>query len=182
MYIIRGVIHRPQVLFLDEPTRGLDITSRNRIWHFFAEMRRHLGITVLLTTHYLEEAADCDNVAFLKAGRVIDRGAPAALVGALGEWLLEVEAEQKIIDRLARRFARPIRDGGRATFRVPAGMDMSIAQLQAELGEELVALRRRRPTLNDVFLWLNEFSVAMLHPSTTAQANVHPIPAARTLR
>ena len=65
--IARGVIHQPQILFLDEPTIGLDLPNRRAIWRHIARLRIELGITVFLTTHYLEEAIDCDEVAFLSA-------------------------------------------------------------------------------------------------------------------
>ena len=78
--IARGVIHQPQILFLDEPTIGLDLPNRRAIWRHIAQLRAQLGITVLLTTHYLEEAADCDEVAFLSSGRIVRNGHPRALI------------------------------------------------------------------------------------------------------
>ncbi|MGH8753900.1 MAG: ABC transporter ATP-binding protein, partial [Burkholderiales bacterium] len=74
--IARGVIHRPQILFLDEPTIGLDVPNRRNIWRFIARLRTELNVTVFLTTHYLEEAVDCDKVAFIKQGRIVKIGPP----------------------------------------------------------------------------------------------------------
>ena len=69
--IVRGVLHRPQVLFLDEPTIGLDIINRRSIWQYLQRLRTQEGLTILLTTHYLEEAAPCHRVAFLARGQLI---------------------------------------------------------------------------------------------------------------
>ena len=80
--IARGMIHQPQILFLDEPTIGLDLPNRRAIWRHIAGLGRSLGITVFLTTHYLEEATDCDEVAFLSAGRIVRNGHPRTLIEA----------------------------------------------------------------------------------------------------
>ena len=90
--IVRGVLHEPQVLFLDEPTIGLDLPNRRRIWRFIERLRARTGMTVLLTTHYLEEANPCDRVCFIRKGKLVDAGAPQDLVGRLGRHMLEIES------------------------------------------------------------------------------------------
>jgi ABC-2 type transport system ATP-binding protein len=77
--IVRALMHRPQVLFLDEPTAGLDPESRRALWAYLARARAELGTTVFLTTHYLEEAEAADGVCVLAGGRIIERGTPAQL-------------------------------------------------------------------------------------------------------
>jgi len=72
--IVRGVLHEPRILFLDEPTIGLDLPNRRRIWRFIERLRARTGMTVLLTTHYLEEADGCDRVAFIRRGRLVESG------------------------------------------------------------------------------------------------------------
>ena len=74
--IVRGVIHHPRILFLDEPTIGLDLPNRRKIWRFIENLRAQTGMTVLLTTHYLEEADGCDRVAFIKSGKLVKSGSP----------------------------------------------------------------------------------------------------------
>jgi ABC-2 type transport system ATP-binding protein len=75
--IVRALMHRPAVLFLDEPTAGLDPESRRGLWAYLRQARAALGTTVLLTTHYLEEAESADAVCVLARGRIIERGSPA---------------------------------------------------------------------------------------------------------
>ncbi|MGD2141158.1 MAG: ATP-binding cassette domain-containing protein, partial [Burkholderiales bacterium] len=83
--IVRGVLHEPRVLFLDEPTIGLDLPNRRRIWRFIEHLRARTGMTVLLTTHYLEEAYPCDRVCFIRKGKLVNEGEPESLVSKLGK-------------------------------------------------------------------------------------------------
>src|SRR3954462_4325703 len=92
--IVRGVIHHPKILFLDEPTIGLDLPNRRRIWRFIERLRARTGMTVLLTTHYLEEADACDRVAFIRKGRLVESGPPRELVARLGRHIVELEAAE----------------------------------------------------------------------------------------
>jgi len=154
--IARGMLHQPKILFLDEPTIGLDVPNRRAIWRHIGRLRAELGITVFLTTHYLEEAIDCDEVAFLSAGRIVRSGTPATLIEQLGRTIVEIESDhpQEIADRLAPRFGVPLIEGDTVHFRVdrePA----ELGSLQAELATLARATRWRRPNLNDVFLWMS---------------------------
>lgn len=154
--IVRGVLHEPRVLFLDEPTIGLDLPSRRHIWRFIGRLRARTGMTVLLTTHYLEEADGCDRVAFIRKGRLVSSGAPRMLVERLGRHVIEIEAED--LDAAAAvlepRLGEWLRDGDVALFRHADEALAPLAALQAELGDRASAWRVRRPNLNDVFLWL----------------------------
>jgi ABC-2 type transport system ATP-binding protein len=142
--IARGVIHRPQILFLDEPT----------IWRHIARLRTELGITVFLTTHYLEEAIDCDEVAFLSSGRIVRSGPPRALVEQLGTHIIEVETEQRaeLAQQLAPRLGEALIEGDCVHFR--CHRETADLLSQAELASKARAVRWRRPNLNDVFLWV----------------------------
>jgi ABC-2 type transport system ATP-binding protein len=91
--IARGILHEPRVLFLDEPTAGLDPRARRALWELIQALRRSSGLTVFLTTHYVEEAEPCDRVAVLDHGRLVVLGSPAELkrdagVGSLEEVFL----------------------------------------------------------------------------------------------
>lgn len=154
--IARGVIHRPRILFLDEPTIGLDLPNRRAIWRYIAQLRVNLGITVFLTTHYLEEAVDCDEVAFLSSGRIVQTGAPPLLIEQLGRWIVEIETEQpaEIARKLAPRLGPPLIEADRVHFRCEHEPG-ELGALQAELASLARAVRWRRPNLNDVFLWVN---------------------------
>jgi ABC-2 type transport system ATP-binding protein len=155
--IVRGVLHEPQVLFLDEPTIGLDVPNRRRIWRFIERLRARTGMTVLLTTHYLEEANPCDRVCFIRKGRLVDAGAPHDLVGRLGRHILEIESSnlEALTARLEPKLGECLIDGDVAFFR-HADEDLStLARLQTETGSAAIAWRVRRPNLNDVFLWIS---------------------------
>jgi ABC-2 type transport system ATP-binding protein len=155
--IARGVLHRPRILFLDEPTLGLDVPSRRGIWRFIERLRREEGMTVFLTTHYLEEAEECDHVAFLAAGKIIGDGAPKALVQSLGSYIIEIESDplEPLVAALSPRLGPCLQDGAKASFRVQ-DEHFNFTDLQRELDERVHAVRWRRPNLNDVFLWVND--------------------------
>jgi ABC-2 type transport system ATP-binding protein len=153
--IVRGVLHEPRILFLDEPTIGLDVPNRRSIWRFIERLRARMGTTVLLTTHYLEEADGCDRVAFIRKGRLVESGAPRQLVERLGRHILEVEGpELETLSRLLEpHLGTCLRDGEMAMFRCRDELD-SLARLQAQVGAKASAWRVRKPNLNDVFLWV----------------------------
>jgi ABC-2 type transport system ATP-binding protein len=156
--IARGVLHRPEVLFLDEPTIGLDLPSRRRIWRFIAQLRAETGMTVLLTTHYLEEAADCDRVAFIRGGKIVLSGEPAALVGDLGAEIIEVSADQpEAVRAELEAVLGPARvEFETLSFRPPQHDPARLNALVESLGNRVRSVVVRRPNLNDVFLWVNQ--------------------------
>lgn len=155
--IARGVIHHPQILFLDEPTIGLDVPNRRKIWSYIARLRAQTGMTVFLTTHYLEEAVDCDQVAFIKSGRIVKSGPPRELIKSLGAYVIDIEAHElaQLCDELKPRLGPCLLDAEHGSF-LFHGDAAQLAALQAELGDRIAALRWRHPNLNDVFLWVNE--------------------------
>ena len=159
--IARGVLHRPRILFLDEPTLGLDVASRRAIWRFIERLRREEGMTVFLTTHYLEEVEACDQVAFLASGRIIGTGSPEYLVQQFGQYVLEVDSDDldAIAGLLSPRLGSCLKEGATASFRV-VDEHFSFAELQAELDASVQAVRWRRPNLNDVFLWVNDSTLS----------------------
>ena len=156
--IVRGVIHHPKILFLDEPTIGLDLPNRRKIWRFIENLREQTGMTVLLTTHYLEEADSCDRVAFIKNGKLVQSGSPAEMIASLGRYIVEIESPD--VDALAQRLmpslGNHLRDGNVAHFRYAHDDVSRLAGLQTEPGIQVSALRWRQPNLNDVFLWVAE--------------------------
>jgi len=159
--IARGVLHHPRILFLDEPTLGLDVPSRRAIWRFIERLRRDEGMTVFLTTHYLEEAEECDQVAFLAAGKIIGSGAPKTLVQGLGSYILEVESDHldMLVAVLSPRLGPCLQDDVKASFRIH-DEHFNFMDLQAEFDERTRSVRWRRPNLNDVFLWVTDPTVS----------------------
>ena len=156
--IVRGVIHHPKILFLDEPTIGLDLPNRRKIWRFIENLRAQTGMTVLLTTHYLEEADSCDRVAFIKNGKLVKSGTPAEMIASLGRHIIEIESPdiEMLGQRLAALLGPCLRDGNVAHFRYAENDVGRLASLQSEPGIQISALRWRQPNLNDVFLWVAE--------------------------
>jgi ABC-2 type transport system ATP-binding protein len=95
--IVRSLMHRPAVLFLDEPTAGLDVASRRALWQYLREVREKSGTTLLLTTHYLEEAEDADAVCIIDKGRIVAQGSPAQLKGSAGSAVKLEDAYLRIL-------------------------------------------------------------------------------------
>jgi len=155
--IIRGVLHSPKVLFLDEPTVGLDLPSRRRIWRFIQQLIDEDRLTVVLTTHYLEEAAPCDNVAFIKGGKRVSEGAPKQLVASLGNNIVEVDGTDisKYIELLQLDSKEYMMDGGTLLIRTHDRQTRSIDNIQSTLSGNADMVSVRKPNLNDVFLWLS---------------------------
>jgi len=90
LLIARALVHRPRLLILDEPTAGVDLELRYELWHYLRRLHADEGLTILLTTHYIEEAeALCERVAFIKQGRIIDEGTPQELIALHGTDRLE---------------------------------------------------------------------------------------------
>ena len=152
--IARGVLHKPKVLFLDEPTIGLDLPHRRAIWRFVEQLRRNEGMTVFLTTHYLEEAAACDWVDFIQQGHLQEGGTPKALAKQLAEMILEVECVdlEHVIKKLTPLFGKPIQEDQQLSFKV-ADKDIDFSTLQTSLGDAISSMQWRKPNLNDVYLW-----------------------------
>ena len=158
--IARGVLHRPRILFLDEPTRGLDVINRRNIWGFIGRLRREEGLTVFLTTHYLEEAEGCDHIAFLAGGETVGEGTPRSMIEGLAQQILEIEGDElePVITALGDRLGPCLRENRKATFIVKEDFDAASwisASLGGKLGDHIEGVRQRRPNLNDVFVWVN---------------------------
>lgn len=152
--IARGVMHQPEVLFLDEPTIGLDLPNRRAIWRFVEQLRRDEGMTVFLTTHYLEEAEACDRVDFMQGGRLRPGGQPDYLMRQLAAYILEIHCAdvEQVTKKLTPEFGTPISEDETLTFRV-ASPDVDFHKLQQSLGAAVSSMQWRKPNLNDVYLW-----------------------------
>ncbi len=152
--IARGVLHRPKILFLDEPTVGLDLPNRRAIWRFIEQLRREEGLTVFLTTHYLEEAVACDHVDFIQYGALQQGGSPADLIQRLSTYILEIDTPdpENISALLSPLFGLPIREYEHLSFKITKD-DVDFSGLQNTLSDRVVSMKWRQPNLNDVYLW-----------------------------
>ncbi len=111
--IARALLHRPKILILDEPTTGLDPQTRKNLWDVISDLRKNEGMTVFLTTHYMEEAADADYVVILDSGKTAATGTPLALKNAyVGDYLTLYGVEEGVVKGLGLNY-EPVRDGFR---------------------------------------------------------------------
>ena len=153
-----ALVHSPKILFLDEPTTGLDPQSRTALWEEVALLRREAGVTVFLTTQYLEEAdVLADRVGIIDHGRIVAEGTPGALKAEIGRPSLHAiprrdEDRPKIADFLAR-FGDPLESTRDVAIRLRDGLGLTdiVRAVDAD-GVEVADLELRAPTLDDVFL------------------------------
>src|SRR5512143_2551331 len=152
--IARGLLHSPRVLFLDEPTIGLDPQSRASVWEYIRALRTREDITVFLTTHYMDEAEHCDRIAIMDAGRIVALDTPEALKAAVGKDRVQITTsdDEAAIAALRGRFGlEAAMHSGAVTFAVPDG-ERFVPRLFAELDVPIRSVSVARPTLDDVFL------------------------------
>jgi ABC-2 type transport system ATP-binding protein len=152
--IARGLLHSPRVLFLDEPTVGLDPQTRASIWEYIHELRRSEEITIFLTTHYMDEAENCDRIAIMDMGRIVALDAPETLKASVGTDRVQIKTADDALatQRLRDHFGlQPSMHDGAVTFAVSAGEEF-VPQLFAELDVPILSVSVARPSLDDVFL------------------------------
>ena len=152
--IARGLLHSPRVLFLDEPTVGLDPQTRLSIWNYLGELRQREAITIFMTTHYMDEAEHCDRIAIINEGRIIALDTPDALKASIGtdRVLISTADDEAAITALAELFGITAeRRDGQVMFHVPDG-ERFVPRLFAELPVPIRAVSVARPSLDDVFL------------------------------
>jgi ABC-2 type transport system ATP-binding protein len=152
--IARGLVHSPQVLFLDEPTIGLDPQTRAAIWDYLHDLRRRTGITVFVTTHYMDEAEHCDRIAIMDHGEVVVEDTPEALKSSIGtdRIALRTDDDELAITRVRERLGLEAgMHEGQVTLAVPEGA-LVVPRLFTELGVHIQSVTVTRPSLDDVFL------------------------------
>nr|QNO58025.1 glucose import ATP-binding protein GlcV [Methanosarcinales archaeon ANME-1 ERB7] len=156
--LARGFIHHPKVLFLDEPTLGLDTQTRRRTWDYIKELNEREGVTIVLTTHYMEEADYlCDRVGIIDQGKIIVLDSPKKLVDLIGSDLVTLELNTPnaaaIFENLDFVTDVQAHNGfvtlkmERADLRIPTIMEHA-----RESGLEIKSVNMRKPSLEDVFL------------------------------
>jgi ABC-2 type transport system ATP-binding protein len=152
--IARGLMHSPRVLFLDEPTIGLDPQTRRSIWNYVRTLKETEEITIFMTTHYMEEAEWCDRIAIMDQGVIVALDTPEALKARVGADRIRIETEndETAIASLRERFSiDAVVSEGAVTFRIPSG-EVFVPRLFAELGVPIRSVSVSRPTLDDVFM------------------------------
>ena len=152
--IARGLLHSPQVLFLDEPTIGLDPQTRASIWEYIRELHRREDITVFVTTHYMDEAENCDRIAIMNEGRIVALDTPEELKQAIGKDRVAITTDDDAaaIASLHEQFEieAAVHEGA-VSFAVTDGAAF-VPQLFARLDVPIHSVTVTRPSLDDVFL------------------------------
>ncbi len=152
--IARGMMHSPRVLFLDEPTIGLDPQTRRSIWSYIRELKEREEITIFMTTHYMDEAEWCDRIAIMDHGQIVALDAPDTLKAGVGKdrVVIHTDDDDAAIAALQERFDIEARmSEGAVTFGVTGG-EQFVPRLFAELGVPIQGVSVSRPTLDDVFM------------------------------
>ncbi|MEK6531194.1 MAG: ATP-binding cassette domain-containing protein [Deltaproteobacteria bacterium] len=157
--IARGLLHTPKVLFLDEPTLGLDPQTRSHVWEHILRLKGRIGNTVFLTTHYMEEAEVCDRIAIIDRGRVIACGAPAELKASVRGDIVRIKTsdDEAASLEIEKGFGiSPVKTEQGISFTIEGGepAERFIPRLFGRLTVGVVSVDVRKPSLEDVFIKL----------------------------
>jgi len=154
--IARGLLHHPRVLFLDEPTLGLDPQTRRRIWDYIHDLRKRENLAIFMTTHYMDEAENCDRIAIIDYGRTVALDTLEKLKDGVGGDVISVKTEdnEEAMRLLEGQYKlKPGIENGIISFTVPHGEEF-LPKFVSGFPLRLLSIGLRRPTLEDVFLKL----------------------------
>ena len=160
--IARGLLHHPRVLFLDEPTLGLDPQTRRHIWDYLRRLREEKGVTMFMTTHYMDEAENCDRIAIIDHGKIVSLDTPEKLKGLVGGDIVTVRTSdnERAREKLGQFENVSMRDGpeDQLIIETESG-DQFIPRMMTAFSNggspvEVQSVNLRRPTLEDVFIKL----------------------------
>lgn len=147
--ICRALIHQPKILFMDEPTTGLDPVNRARIWDFINNLRKKNKVTIFLTTHYMDEASKCSKICFIKNGNIIKVDSPNKFLEDSFELVVEFnELDDKLYNQITKLLNNGLKVGNNSIFGLN---DESLLSQIRKISSEYAV---RKTNLNDVFLWL----------------------------
>jgi ABC-2 type transport system ATP-binding protein len=160
--IARGMLNRPRVLFLDEPTLGLDVQTRRLLWDYAKRLNKESGTTILLNTHYIEEADHlCDRIAILEQGKIVAMGTPKDLKDFTGDSVLSIKLSQEAltdefasllngmswVKKVSRHDAQLEISVGNEGMKMP-----EVVRFARKRGFAISSISERKPSLEDVFL------------------------------
>jgi ABC-2 type transport system ATP-binding protein len=154
--VARGLIHRPRVLFLDEPTLGLDPQSRTSLWEFITELPKKHNVTIFMTTHYMEEAEVCNRIAIIDKGKIIAMGSPEELKRTVGGDIVYIRTADNMNAKqeIEKLLNTPVSEKEGELYMTCDMGDTCIPEMMRKIREKVISVRLQRPTLNDVFLKL----------------------------
>ena len=147
--ICRALIHQPKILFMDEPTTGLDPVNRARIWDFINNLRKKNKVTIFLTTHYMDEASKCSKICFIKNGNIIKVDSPNKFLEDSFKLVVEFsELDDNLYNQIKKLLNNGLKVGNNSIFGLN---DESLLSQIRKISSEYAV---RKTNLNDVFLWL----------------------------
>ena len=154
--IARGLLHYPRVLFLDEPTIGLDPQTRLHLWTYILNLRQQKQITMFMTTHYMDEAEYCDRIAIMDHGRIVALDTPANLKSMVGGDVIRLKTSDNMLaaQQINEHFGVESRENkGELVFEIAGGEEM-VPRIVEAVTARVISISVRRPTLDDVFIKL----------------------------
>ena len=148
--IIRSLMHKPKVLFLDEPTIGLDPLSRKNLWEYLKTVRKQQNITIFLTTHYLEEAEEADTVCIISKGKIVSLGTPTQIKNTLIDEYILIDADNR--NKLTKELeSKKIKFTGNGPFKIDIE-NKNLQKLIQDIKTPLSMLKTHSPTLEEAYL------------------------------
>jgi ABC-2 type transport system ATP-binding protein len=152
--LAKGLLHKPRLLLLDEPSTGLDPAARRELWHYLATLRKEEGVTILLTTHIMEEAQGCDRLAILDRGSLIALGTPDELKQGVGGDVIIVQGRDAALlgEQVRQKFSLPVTVLN-DTLRIERSQGHEfVAKLAEAFPGQIDSISVGKPTLEDVFI------------------------------
>ena len=151
--LIRGLLHKPRVLFLDEPTIGLDPQTRANVWAFIKEMKKIEGTTIFVTTHYIEEASDFDRIAIIDHGRIVAVGNPQKLINEMGKATVTFGAtDSATVETLLRNGMSGL---GSGEYQIKTeDPDLFLKQMMNLSGLKINDFKINKPVLEELYISL----------------------------
>jgi ABC-2 type transport system ATP-binding protein len=166
--IARGLIHYPAVLFLDEPTIGLDPQTRSHLWEYILRLKREKAMTIFMTTHYMNEAEYCDRIAVIDRGKIVALDTPANLKKNIGGDIIRMKSreKEKLRKEIKEKYSLEAKNGEGDMIQIEVeNADTFMPRLFNELDSKIESIEMRRPTLDDVFLSLTGRMIREEHAS-----------------
>lgn len=151
--LARGLMHHPKILFLDEPTLGLDPQSREHIWEYIENLAKEEKMSIIITTHYMDEADKlCDNLVIIDSGKIVAQGSPEKLKKIIGGDIVILKTKHPDIDKLKKlSFVKKVRTKDNLLFLTVTNANENLPKILQTVGK-VESVEVRLPTLDDVFL------------------------------
>jgi ABC-2 type transport system ATP-binding protein len=169
--IARGLLHHPRILFLDEPTLGLDPQTRSHIWRYIHHLRDDYSITIFMTTHYMDEAENCDRIAIIDYGKIVASDTPDELKSLVGGDVITIKTadDEKAEKEIGERYNLHVRRDAKGIHLEIQNGEEFIPRFISSFSTRINSINLRRPTLDDVFLKLTGHEIRAQEASARDQ-------------